>query len=416
MLVSMLQYFIVKDELIIFMKIMSVNMFGEFSISYGENKITEANNRKKKVWSLLQYLIAFRSRDISQEELIEMLWPDDNVEDPANTLKTLMYRVREVLKTVGIEDVKKVILAKGGTYAWNIELPFHIDVDDFESLLEEAATKGISPSEKLEKLLAATEIYKGDYLIKDALASWIVPISTYYRSQYLKVVSEICEILAEQKRYDEMVTICQKAVVIDPYEEFLHYSLLSALIKSNKQQQALSYYYYVKDLFYSKFGINLSDEFKALYKETIKSSKLVEHDLSLIMESLHEVEMIKGSFYCEYEFFKDIYRLEIRAAERTGMSVYMCLLTIGGKTEILPSQRTINNAMDQLNAVIKKTLRKGDVFTRYSVTQYLLMLPMTTFETATMVIERIVSNFKEKNTKSPLVLHYSHQAISPLLK
>ncbi|MCL2766493.1 MAG: winged helix-turn-helix domain-containing protein, partial [Peptococcaceae bacterium] len=302
-------------------------------MSYGEEKISEVNNRKKKVWTLLQYLITFRTRDISQNELIELLWPDDNIEDPANTLKTLMFRVRSVVKQIGIEDAKRLILSKGGSYAWNMEIPCVIDVDVFERLLEDANTTGIEQNDKLSKLLEATEIYKGDYLLQDSSASWIVPISAYYRSKYIRAVMDVCSILSELSRYEEIITLCQKAVLVDPYEESLHCTMLTALITTNKQQQALSYYYYVKDLFYSKFGINLSDEFRSLYKDTIKSSKLFEHDISLIMESLREVEAIKGSFYCEYEFFKDIYRLELRTAERTGMAVYMCLLTVGGKND-----------------------------------------------------------------------------------
>ena len=396
------------------MKELAVNMFGEFSISYGENKISEATNRKKKVWSLLQYLITFRSRDISQDELIEMLWPDDNVDDPANTLKTLLFRVRALIKQLGIEDAKRLIVAKGRSYAWNIEIPCVIDVDVFDRLLEEAGAPDTGETDRLGKLLEAAEIYKGDYLPQDTDSSWTVPISAYYRSKYIKAIIDACEILTEFNRYDEIVTLCQKAVVVDPCEESLHYTLLSALIKANKQQQALSYYHYVKDLFYGKFGINLSEDFRALYKETIKSSKLIEHDLSLIMENLREIEAIKGSFYCEYEFFKDVYRLEIRAAERTGMAVYMCLLTVSGKNDILPSQKTMNNSMEKLRAVIERMLRKGDVFTRYSINQYLLMLPMTTYESATRVIERIIANFKIKSAKTPVLLNYSHQAISPL--
>ena len=398
------------------MKKILINMFGEFSIAYGDKSITEVNNRKKKVWSILEYLIAFRSRDISQDELIELLWPDDEVDDPANTLKTLMYRVREMIKQIGFDEIKKLIVAKGGSYAWNTAIPYEIDVDIFEDLLNEAYAQGAEGEEKLSKLLTATEIYKGDFLQKDAAASWIVPISTFYRSKYVKAVIDACEILTEMERYDDVVSLCQKAVVIDPYEENLHYTHLVALISADRLQQALTYYYYVKDLFYSKFGINLSDEFRALYKDTVKSCKMPEHDLGLIMEGLREVELVKGSFYCEYEFFKDIYRLEMRTAERTGLAVYMCLLTISGKNDAIPSQRTLNHSMDALMAVIKRTLRKGDVFTRYSVNQYLLMLPMTTYESANMVIERIVNNFKEKHAKAAIVLTYSHQAISPQQK
>ena len=395
------------------MKELRVTTFGEFSISYGENRITEADNRKKKVWSLLQYLITFRARNITQDELIEMFWPEEGVDDPANTLKTLLFRVRALLKTLGFEEVKRLIVAQGGSYAWNREVPCVIDAADFDRLLEEAGAPGVSPAEQLRKLLAAAELYKGAYLPLDSASGWLVPVSAYYRAKYLKAITDACGLFAQSGRYEESVALCQKAVGIDPYEESLHYTLLAALIKDGRYQQALAYYYYVKDLFYSKFGLNLSEEFRALYKETVKSSKLIEHDLNLIMEKLREAEAIKGAFYCEYEFFKDVYRLEIRTAERTGLTVYLGLLTLSGKNELLPSPRTMNQAMELLRRVINKSLRKGDIFTRYSINQYLLMLPMTTYKSANNVIERIRTVFGAKNTKTPLILNHSHHLITP---
>lgn len=50
-----------------------VCMFGEFSLSMNGQTINDSDNRSKKIWLLLAYMIYFRSRGISQEELIELL-------------------------------------------------------------------------------------------------------------------------------------------------------------------------------------------------------------------------------------------------------------------------------------------------------------------------------------------------------
>ena len=53
-----------------------VCMFGEFSLSMNGQTINDSDNRSKKIWLLLPYMIYFRNRGISQEELIELLWGD----------------------------------------------------------------------------------------------------------------------------------------------------------------------------------------------------------------------------------------------------------------------------------------------------------------------------------------------------
>ena len=81
--------------------IIYVNMLGGFSISIGGKTITDQNNQAKKPWSLLEYLITFRGRDIPVEELIDLFWKDEASNNPAGALKTLMFRVRKLLEPLG---------------------------------------------------------------------------------------------------------------------------------------------------------------------------------------------------------------------------------------------------------------------------------------------------------------------------
>ena len=52
-------------------EILQVNMFGEFSLTYGGATIDDSGSRSKKLWTLLEYLLVFRDREITQNELIE---------------------------------------------------------------------------------------------------------------------------------------------------------------------------------------------------------------------------------------------------------------------------------------------------------------------------------------------------------
>lgn len=75
----------------------TVKMLGGFTISQGDRVISESDGRTKKVWMLIEYLLAHRRNDISQEKLIEILWEDEECDAPFNALKNLVYRARKQL-------------------------------------------------------------------------------------------------------------------------------------------------------------------------------------------------------------------------------------------------------------------------------------------------------------------------------
>ena len=196
-------------------------MLGEFSIAHGENVINDSSNRSKKLWLILEYLMTFRDREISQNELIELLWPEGEIENPANTLKTLIYRVRAMLDELGCLSGKELLLHGRGACSWNKEVQMVVDVDLFESELKKAST--VEGPRRLEHLLSALELYKGDFLPKTALEPWAVPLATYYHSNYLQAAHQAVNMLSADSRYGEIIAICQKGTAIDPYDEEMHY-------------------------------------------------------------------------------------------------------------------------------------------------------------------------------------------------
>lgn len=392
------------------METLKINMLGEFSISYSGKTINDSSSRSKKLWTLLEYLVAFRGREISQNELIELLWPEDDIENPANTLKTLIYRVRSVLEELNYIGGKEMLVYRRGACSWNNELEVTVDTEVFETFIKNA-TKTEGPK-RLEYLNSALNVYKGDFLPKTSLEPWAVPLATYYHSQYLQAAHQAVNMLSADSLYNEIIAICQKATGIDPYDEDLHYWLILSLYKTGEQQQALQHYNYVTDMFFSRFGVNPSDKLTDLYKEIIAVTKSSQMDLSIIKEDLKE-DYNPGAFYCEYAIFKDIYFLNMRTIARTGATIHICLLSLTDTRGSKPQQKQLNKTMPKLKEAIGNSLRRGDVFTRFSVSQFLIMLPSASYENSVMVLERISRTFKQQNPKSMLSLKSSLQPLTP---
>ena len=383
---------------------LKIAMFGEFSVSYKDRTISEHSKRSKKLWLLLQYLVVHHSRAVAQSELIEILSREDEGVNPTSALKTQIHRLRDILSELGCE--KPIIVCINGAYSINSEIETEIDAEEFEKAFKDAAAND-DPEEKLSLVLNAVNLYTGDFLAKSAYESWVVPLNTYYRSVYSKAVRIAVELLTSMGKLHDIIAICSKASVINPYDEFIHYSHIKALAELGDQESAKRQYETITHLMMTKFGITPSKELIELYDTAIKSKKSVKSDIDSVISDLLEQRQVSGAFFCEYQIFKHLYQLEIRDAQRTGVSINICLLTINGSDGELPAQNPLNKAMQRLQDCVSRSLRGSDIFSRYSVSQFVIMLSNTNEQTGDLIMKRIEKAFKRGKTNRDIELSYT---------
>ncbi|MFV0401930.1 MAG: BTAD domain-containing putative transcriptional regulator [Oscillospiraceae bacterium] len=396
--------------------LIKISMLGGFRLAVGERSVQDTDNRTRQLWSLLEYLIAYRHKTVSQEDIIRAMWPDNTIDNPANALKNLIYRIRTALTAKGIPKAKEMILYTQGSYCWNNQLDCRVDTEEFEAHCNRAANEELSFEEREKEYWTVLGLYTGNFLPDSGYRSWVVPISAYFRSLYFKSVYAFLEqLLRRPGREEDIQTVCEQALLIDQYEEQIHTYLLTALMRTGKQRQALSHYSYVTDLFFRELGVGPSAAMREVYKEIVKLSQNVEADLISIQDDLRETGATQGAFYCEYEVFKNLYRLEARSAARSGQSIFLSLLTLSGDNPTLSlTLDKQNRVMDALSATIQKSLRKGDVYSRFSASQYVLMLPTLTYENCEMVMNRILKRFRQTCRVKGISVHATIHPLDPV--
>ncbi len=390
-------------------------MLGGFELRCGDIIVNESSNRARKLWNLLEYLIAHRSRDVPTEELIEYLWPEDNSDNPLNALKNLVYRLRTIFADAGIPFAKEIIVHTRGLYSWNNELETWVDTEQMELLIQQAEQPGLDDETRVERYMQALALYKGDFLPSSSYENWVVPVSTYYHGLYLKTVKSACALLSRDGRAEAVAELCQNAIMIDQFDEEIHILLVQALVAQNKQQQALEHYEYVSNLFYQELGVKPSEKLRDTYRTIIKGVNHMETDLDVVKEGLREAQKQNGAFVCEYEIFKNIYRLEARGAVRTGKAMFIGMLTLTDNNGNAPNKDLLKRAMEQLLSAICGSLRTSDVVSRFSATQYILLLPTHTYENGLMVLDRINKRFRVENPRLPVKVNPKLQPLDPVL-
>lgn len=370
-----------------------IQMFGRFAMEGNGAMLDEDKIRSGMMTKLIAYLLCFRKKEISTQELIEALWDEEDSDNPAGALKNLVYRLRTMLKkSWGDYDF---IVTGRGTYRVNPDIPLVLDTEEFERYYREAEhTEDID--EKIRLYIKAATLYRGAFLPIIAGEYWAVSLSTYFHSMYLSAVKELARLLAETARYEEMSKVCGAALKMEPLEEDLYCLSIQALLGQNKLNLAKEQYRKAVDTLYENLGITPSQNLRKVYEEMLRQMHDEEMSLETIKTAMDE-EAVAGAFLCEYGVFKKLYQLEKRRAERFGISEYLALVTVSPLHTLKPDSQAyldvITEGMTALEDVLLHSLRAGDVITKYSGSQYMFLLPTCQYETAKVVLRRIENNF-----------------------
>ena len=387
---------------------------GKFSLTVGRVTVSETINRSNRIWNLLAYMLVHRDKPVTQSELIEAIWPEDDSSNPGNTLKTLVYRVRSMLSEAFGEDFQ-LITSQRGAYSLNKSYEYILDIDEYEKIATAAAKSGVSAEERLDYYSRACTIYGGDYIPRLSTEMWVIPLSMHYHTLHLNLVKAYAELLFESDRYQEVVDLCNLGVRLDAYDENLHTLIVKAYAKQGNEAAAISHYQVATDMLYRNLGVRPSETLRRIYLEIMEGSRSLETDLSIITDSLREEKDTEGAFVCDYGFFRSAYRLESRRAARAGICVHIGLITVATLTGSLPPLDVLNDTMDLLLEILIVTLRKGDIISRYNGAQFIILLPTANFEDSEMVVSRVVDIFHKKYPRNRLQISFNLQQLDCLL-
>jgi len=389
-------------------------MLGNFVIRCGEQQVDDRSNRMKKVWLLLAYLIVNRNSAATQEKYLSLLQGagGDESADPNGRLKAMFYRARTMLNQVDESAGHNWIIRKNGTYAWNTDISLTLDVEEFEALCKAAAASE-DETESLSLHKQALELYRGDFLPKLSMEPWVMPINTYYHQMFLDTAEETLVMMEAREQWEDSCALCEKALKIEPYSETLYQYLMRALIAQKDRLGARKAYEEMSEVLFSTFGVMPSEESRALYREASREEESLSVPVGTVRDQLRETGAAKGALYCEYDFFKLLYQVQARAISRSGDVIHIALFSVHGLRGKELTRRSLDLAMNNLQELVVGNLRQGDVVTRCSVSQLLVMLPQANYENGCAVCQRILKAFNRQYPHSPVDIHYSVQPLEP---
>ena len=374
---------------------------GSFSLDFNGQRLWLKGSPQKKSMQLLMALLKAGAEGATRQQLLEVVWKEGG--DPQKEKSNLnqhLYYLRQLIQESHFPEGKYIIVQKP-RYYFTEDYEIHSDTEQLDQILEEIRNAEAAGEDTLELLRQFCRGYTGEFLPMLNGEEWVVEKSAYYQKQYFSCLSRLCGRLKEMGEYQEMLELCTVASQIHPYDEWQAVQI-DCLVAMNRYKDALKVYEDAAEFFYEDLGVSSLNRTIARYRNTEGRLHYLSSALAGIRKGLNEEERLWGAYCCSYPSFVDVYRIVVRMQERTGIGslLMVCTLNIAGSGE------NTETWMERFRQFMAGSIRNGDVYTRYSPNQFLVLLMQAEEKDVENIEERLKNGWKmiDQAGKTKLVL------------
>jgi DNA-binding SARP family transcriptional activator len=386
------------------MKVLKVKMLGSFSLNYNGKDIVLDRNTVSKTTQLLQIILSYVRDGISKTGLIEILYGREEVENGNGSLNNTIFRLRKQLKAAGLPD-SNYIKIKSGICRWDEDIPVQIDCCRFEDLVKKGDQEE-NENNRMEDYLQACNLYTGEFLPNMIGENWVAVKNIFYRNMYFSCLGKVFRWLKDQGRFEDIYQMSKVAADIYPFENWQIW-MIDSLIAMSRYKEAMKVYEETTKLLFDELNLppsqELLDRFHIMGEKMQQPIEAIED----INHRLREKEMTEGAYYCKYPSFVDAYHIVSRTMERSGISVYIMLCTLNNRNNRMYGEKEKDKEISEiLQESIRKALRKGDFYTKYNSSQYIIMLSGINQQNCSKVSSRINAVFRKMVKRTDYKVDY----------
>lgn len=372
---------------------LEIRMFGKFEMIYNGQVLRLGHSQTTKAMKLLQLLLFYADKGLHRSQVIQDLFGVDAEGDIQTNLRVVVHNLRKILGKSGLPEGDYVVI-ESGVYRFQADFPINVDALSFVELLKTAKTA--SEEEKYQLLKEAFTLYKGHFLPEIYGEDWVVVNNSRFQNLYTECLENLIEIMRKQEDYQDMYKACSHAATLYPLDEWQVYQM-EALVALGETKEALALYEKTTEMYFEELLMPPSDQMLECFQHMKDQLNMKTRDINEIQSGMEEKEFFKGAFFCQYPSFADSYRMMNRMMERSGQSVYLLMCTLHDeKEQIVEGTEAFKEISDKLFDSIQESLRRGDIFTKYNLKQYLVMLIGIRKEECSIVTSRIDSSFRKK--------------------
>jgi ATP/maltotriose-dependent transcriptional regulator MalT len=209
-----------------------VRALGPTEVTVNHQQVTDVGWRSSRAKEIFFYLLTYPGGR-TKEQITTALWPDLSPAKGSSNFHINLFRARRAL-------FPGIFLLEDGRYRINSDLRIWFDVAEFEQLIA-VAGKHPQDGKGNNALERAVELYTGPFLV-EFYTEWVEVRRRELEYTYLKVLSLLANIHVKKGDANKALTLLEKSIAIDPYQEDTYYRIMSLHLEGRNKPLALHVY------------------------------------------------------------------------------------------------------------------------------------------------------------------------------
>ncbi|HIW33750.1 MAG TPA: response regulator [Candidatus Paenibacillus intestinavium] len=217
--------------------------------------------RTTKIKELFAYLLHNRGQVVSKDILIQLLWPEIEEQKGITNLQTSIYRIRQMMKEQGLEEV---LLISYTQFGYVLELNgLLIDAEQWDLDLRDLSPISRQTVADHQRLFAA---YTGDYLGEDDYY-WAETERQRLKTMWLQHAGGLATYYINNEKEMDALSIYQRVVQHDPMLEEGHLAIMRIYAGLNDSSSVEIQYEHMVSALQQEADMNPSDEVMTWYRD-----------------------------------------------------------------------------------------------------------------------------------------------------
>ena len=249
---------------------LQVRFFGHFEMLCDSENMPLG--RSGKALTILKYLLANRSRTVSQDHLMGWLWPESNLKKARWSLNSAIHGLRKLLSRCPSSVSMNYVCLEDGYYRLSPSVRVITDVEEFD--------EGHEKGRQLEKdgwmreaaieYEKAIELYRGDYLIEDLYEDWTMVERERLANAYMDILGRLAIHYMEVEQPQESIRTCYGVLEKDRCHEDSYRLLMRCYSRLGLRARALHQYRMCEQILGQEYGTSPSSETRSLYASLLR--------------------------------------------------------------------------------------------------------------------------------------------------
>lgn len=241
-----------------------VYLLGGFQIFVDGKPVHFLGKVKKKPLLLIKALIALGGKDVKEEKIEDILWPDAEGDVAHQSFEITLHRLRKLLGHPDAFDFSSGLVTLNPNICWT-------DVWAFENLVEEA---GIQEKQgRVDFAIDLTEkaisLYRGTFLPGEANEPWTVSMRERLRRKFLRIVIWLGRQLEEAGKLEKALDIYHCGLEVDQISEEFYQQIMICYQCLGRKAEALDTYKRCREVLSATLGVKPSPKTESIFKSLL---------------------------------------------------------------------------------------------------------------------------------------------------